>query len=297
MSNLENLNYDVKGKSESIKAEVPNNLREKIIQEVLLNRRSCRSFLDQPIDKTDILELVKAGIYAPSGSNAQNQRFLVIDDPGEIQRIGSIRWVWPYRSIVSRDKLRSREPYGIVGKAAALVFVFADSSLNDRRNNGEYYIWESLEIQNCAASIQNILLLATAKGIGNCWISCSQNMSYSRLLSGYGWHEVLNGYEIPTSYKIQGLIILGYPKQVDENGFPKGEKVHGVVQSSTVREDVSKYLIPSKSYQVSCENQFKKIDEIKLKFYSKIIRFLISTVNKISKKVYSLEKKYLDTLP
>lgn len=107
----------------------------------------------------------------------------------------------------------------------------------------------------------------------------------------------MNGYEIPTSYKIQGLIILGYPKQVDENGFPKGEKVHGVVQSSTLREDVSNYLIHSKSDKVTYKNQLNKIDEIKLNFYSKTIRFLISVVNKITKRVYLIEKKYLDSLP
>jgi nitroreductase len=282
-----------------MKSEIENlnKMRENAIQETIINRRSCRSFTDKSIDKVDLLDLVESGVYAPSGSNAQNQRFLIIDDPDEIKRIGAIRWVWPYRSTIGIDKLKSREPYGIVGKASALIFVFADSSLNDRRNNGEYYIWESLEIQNCAASIQNILLHATAKGIGTCWISCSENMKYSRLLTGKSWQNVFSDYEIPISYKVQGLIILGYPKHLDENGFPKGEKVHGVVQHSTVREEVSKYLVKKIAGEVKKSNIINKFDEIKLRYYSRLITILISLVNKLSKKVYSIEKKYLSNLP
>ena len=272
-------------------------MREQVIQETILNRRSCRSFTDQPIDKADLLELVESGVYAPSGSNSQNQRFLIIDDPEEIKRIGSIRWVWPYKSTISIDKLKDREPYGIVGKASALIFVFADSSLNDRRNSGEYYIWESLEIQNCAASIQNILLHATAQGIGTCWISCSANMGYSRLLTGKSWQKVFSGYEIPISYKVQGLIILGYPKHLDENGFPKGEKIHGVVQSSTIREDVNNYLVKKASSELKDESVISKADQIKLRYYSKAIRLLVSLINKIGKEVYFIEKKYLKNLP
>jgi nitroreductase len=277
---------------------------EKVLLDVMVNRRSCRSFIEQAISKNDLFDLIKAGIYAPSGSNSQNQRFLVIDDPKEIQRIGSIRWVWPYMSNVDRNKLRAREPHGIIGKSAAIIIVFADSSLNDRRNSGEYYIWESLEIQNCAASIQNILLLATAKGIGSCWVSCSQNMRYSRLLSGKAWQKVFKEYDIPFFYKVQGLIILGYPKHLDENGFPKGERIHGVVQCSTERANLAEYLISKRNDFSSRKNEdlsssvaLGKFDKIRLGVYTRLIRLSLRFIDKISKRVYRVEKKYLSDLP
>jgi nitroreductase len=271
-------------------------LRKTITKDVILNRRSCRSFLDKNIDRQELLELIEAGIYAPSGSNSQNQRFLLIDDEQEIKRIGSIRWVWPYKSNVSQGKLQDKHPSGIIGKASALIFVFADAALNDQRDNGEYYIWESLEIQNCAASIQNILLLSTAKGIGSCWISCSENMTFSRLISYSRWSSIFSDYEIPEHFKIQGLIILGYPRHSTQKGFPKGENVHGVIQSGTQRKNIEEYLVAHK-----VKNEIKKsvgkYDLIKLKTYTLAIKFFLFLVKQLSRKVYKIDKKYIANLP
>ena len=112
-----------------------------------------------------------------------------IEDRKEIKRIGSHRWVYPYNAGIPESELRARKPSGFLGSAAALVLVFADAALNDPQSSGEYHLWESLEVQNCAASIQNILLLAAAKGIGSCWVCCAEHMNHTRLLSGSTWRE------------------------------------------------------------------------------------------------------------
>ena len=134
-----------------------------VVASVIAHRRSVRRFADRPIPRELLEQLVTAGIQAPSGSNFQNQRFLIIEDPEEINRIGKLRFVWPYRG-TDRSRVEGRYPGGIIGLAKALIVVFADAQENDRRGTGEYYLWESLEIQNCAASIENILILATAMG-------------------------------------------------------------------------------------------------------------------------------------
>ena len=63
---------------------------------IIKNRRSTRSFTDQKINNRSIQRIIKAGIFAPSGSNSQNQRFLIIDNKKEIKRIGRTRICWPY---------------------------------------------------------------------------------------------------------------------------------------------------------------------------------------------------------
>lgn len=217
--------------------------RISIVKESLLHRRSVRTFLDKPIPKDWLDALIEAAVAAPSGSNAQNQRFIVLTDRSDIEALGALRFVWPYKG-ANPETVKRSHPSGIIGHAAAVIAVFADAALNDARGNGEYYLWEPLEMQNCAASAQNILTLATAFGLGSCWISASESMNHTRLLSKTTWRKAFPRYQIPAHYKIQSLIALGFPKQVDEAGYAIGEKMHGAtVWRSTARSDPESYLI------------------------------------------------------
>lgn len=221
----------------------PAGVRASIVRQTILHRRSIRAFTDQAIPQADLLELIEAGAYAPSASNSQNQRFLLITDPDEIERLGRQRFVWPWPSSPS-----TREPAGLLARGTALILVFADALENDRRRNGEYYIWQQMECQNAAASIQNILLLAAAKGIGACWVSASERMSYSRLVNRRAWWDVLRNYDIPRTYKIHGVVVLGYPRRLGERGFPRGEAMHGAtVWQETARRPIETYLITAKT--------------------------------------------------
>lgn len=216
-----------------------------VLESVIQARRSTRRFRTDSIPDSELKRLVNAGVYAPTGSNAQNVRFLVVTDRDEIRRIGAARFVWPYPA--NQKKKQAKNPDGIIGYASALIIVFTDATKTVPPAPGEYHIWEALEIQNASAAIENILLLSTAMGIGSCWISASQKMNYTRLLTGKAWREVFVGYDIPGSYKIQGIIALGYPVHEDEAGFPRGEKRHGVVLQETRRKNVEFYLIPSQN--------------------------------------------------
>lgn len=217
-----------------------------LVKDAMTHRRSVRAFKDDLIPENVLDDLITAAKSAPSGSNWQNQRYLLITDPDEICAVGAIRFVWPYKK-ANQAKVRDSHAGGILGHGAALILVFADAARNDARGNGEYYIWESLEIQNCAASIQNILTMAAAHGLGSCWVSASENMNYTRMLSGQTWRDALKDYEIPPSYKMQGVVVLGYPKSVDDKGYAKGEKMHGATNwVSTVRESNDFYMVGRK---------------------------------------------------
>ena len=125
-----------------------------IVEKAIASRSSVRNFTDQKIIQEHLDRLVLSGIAAPSGSNWQNQRFLIVTEKEEITRIGKCRFVWPYKG-ANQEKVKESHPAGILGHSAALIIVFSDSLKNDRRDNGEYHIWQSLEIQNCSASIFN----------------------------------------------------------------------------------------------------------------------------------------------
>jgi len=188
---------------------------EKHVRHAIRARRSVRGgFADEPICREDLLDLVEAGAWAPSGSNWQNVRFLVETRPAEIARIGALRMVWPYKS---------KPPAGgILGRAKALIAVFVDVDVAQlwRRHNGD--IWRHLDPQNAAAAIQNILLLAFAKGLGACWVSAFELMDGTDCLAPRRtWPEIWAPYRLPDSYESYGIVMLGH--RADPS---IGEKAH-----------------------------------------------------------------------
>jgi len=267
-------------------------------------RRSVRRYTDQKLSEQQLELLLRAGINAPSGSNWQNQRFLVVTDSAELERIGGARFVWPYPNS-DPDKMRQIHPGGLIGLAAAAILVFADSKSNDQRGMGEYYIWEHLEIQNCAASMQNILIQATAMGLASCWVSAADCMSHTRLMSERSWRSVLAGYLIPDYYKLQGIITLGYPKKIDELGFAIGESKHGAtVWQATLRKPTDHYRIEKLETRMNHrgsasepEHQMPKQPRIGLKFsrklrlglYSRLLRRLVRWCGMLDRKIHRIE--------
>jgi nitroreductase len=209
---------------------------------IITARRSSRGFTDELIPLPVLDKIVQAGIYAPTGSNSQNIRFLIINDDQELKRIGESRFVWPYPK---SDKARNKYPHGIIGNAAAAILVFSDNKLTDPRNHGEGFVWEVMNIQNASAAIQNMLLYASSCGIGNCWVSAGTRMTGGRLVSGGSWREILNKYQLGADMEIQGIVILGYPRHgTCDDGFPKGERKHGAAQLKlTQRKDIDFYKV------------------------------------------------------
>ena len=260
-----------------------------ILRSVIERRRSVRRYTDQKISAEQLQTLLRAGINAPSGSNWQNQRFLVIDDQAEINRIGAARFVWPYQN---SDPVRAREthPAGLLGHASALILVFVDAKENDRRGMGEYYIWEPLEIQNCAASMQNILLQATAMGLATCWISASDSMNHTRLLSGKSWRTLLSDYAIADYFKLQGIITVGYPKETDALGFPIGEAKHGAtVWQRTVRRETEYYTIARKTDTSDEQTSLSRWETWKLQLFSKTLKQLLRWTGSLDRRIHRLE--------
>lgn len=274
-----------------------NNNKERafLVAEILRHRRSVRRFTGQAISSDVISQLVEAGITAPSGSNWQNQRFMVLDRAEEIEEFGRHRFVWPYPS--DQSKMKEAHPSGIIGGAALVIVVFAESTENDRRGNGEYFIWENLELQNCAASIQNILLMATAKGLGACWVSASDRMNYTRLLGKRAWRRAIPArFMIPKTWKLQGIIAIGEPLQKDDLGYAKGEKKHGATQwMDTARNPIEYYLAPERSVDSSPDVQaLGLISGIFVTLGSSLIRLLLFLVKLVDKFIHRIEMPKVD---
>jgi len=198
------------------------------LERVILGRRSCRRMRNRPaIPREDLIRLVRAGCHAPSGYNSQNYRFIVIDDPAEIARLSAIK-----------------QPTALSSLAAAWIAVVSDDSAHLDVKPHEYHIWSKLWTQNCAAAIQNILLLATHMGYASCWLSHVREMDGTRLLSGLTWRELFADYALPPMASPHGIVLLGWPQDVS-GGFPKGDATHG--RRPVARRAAETYILPRRT--------------------------------------------------
>ncbi|MDO7206329.1 nitroreductase family protein [Paraclostridium bifermentans] len=56
----------------------------------IYDRVSIRSYKEEEVPKEDIIEIIKAGTYAPSGKNLQNWHFVVVTDKEKVKAIANI---------------------------------------------------------------------------------------------------------------------------------------------------------------------------------------------------------------
>ena len=166
-------------------------LKDKKLLYLIKSRRSIRKWKNKPIKKKDLEDLIEAGIYAPSGCNTQNQRFIVITNSEDIDFIA---------------KNRTSE----VKKAKAIILYYSDNKSCVYNLKGKNSVLGNIPYYDCGACIQNILLLAHRKGLGACWFVMSDKMK--------NVPNINKKYKIASDLTIMGMIALGYPnEEVDYN--------------------------------------------------------------------------------
>jgi len=115
--------------------------------EAIKNRHSYRgAFKAQPIPRSDLQKIVEAGLLAPSGTNAQTTRFVIIDDPELLRAIGGMHTMPAMRT------------------APAMIACIVDVDPQ------KVYEGFAFAVEDCAAAVENILLALTAMGYYSVWI-------------------------------------------------------------------------------------------------------------------------------
>ena len=148
--------------------------------EVIKARRSIRKFRDDPVPDEIIAKLLEAGRLAPSGSNLQPWRFIIVKSEEAKKELEEVT---PYRFAVRAPVLfvccadltvsgtRNKRITELIESGA-----FTDVVMDDP-NSGKYgrSLSESISVKgylslNVAIAIEHIDLRATDLGLGSCWI-------------------------------------------------------------------------------------------------------------------------------
>lgn len=146
------------------------------VLKVIKGRRSVRSFRSDPIPDEHLRTVLEAGIWAPSGGNAQPWEFIVVRDKPTIERI------------------RLFSP-GLFGKPDALVIACVNEERVKKGGKAE----ELVAIMDVSMAVQNIMLAAYSLGIGSCPIVSFNKTAVKELL------------ELPTHVNPVIMVSLGYP--------------------------------------------------------------------------------------
>ena len=187
-------------------------------------RRSIRKFQNRPISEQDIIDILQSGIKAPSSKNRQPWKYIVVQEKAKeemlkVFREGIFREETKDALLPQSKKYISGAKYTVEILEQAPVVIFAINPLVKgvlEELTPEERIYEICNIQSISASIQNMLLEATQKGIGSLWI-CDIYFAYAELCK---WLNVEG--------ELLAAVALGYPDEFPEERPRK--KIEDIVE-------------------------------------------------------------------
>lgn len=153
-------------------------MNEKI--EWMLSRRSCRSFKECLVERTDLNEIALAACHAPSARNRQMWQFTVLDKPELLKKL--------YTAV---GEALERENYTFYG-ATAMILCSADLENPFGR-------------EDCACAMENIYLAAHALDLGAVWIN-----QVTAVCNDEKVREILRSFGVPDTHVVYGCAALGY---------------------------------------------------------------------------------------
>jgi nitroreductase len=148
--------------------------------EVIRTRRSVRAFRKDPIPDDVLNRILDAVRIAPSGSNRQPWRFILVKD-AELKQ-GMI-------SACNNQRFVAEAPVIVVACGQRLPL-----------NRGGY-MGEMSVLLDIAIAFTHLILAARAEGLGTCWIGAFNNEAVKELL------------KVPEDYEVVAATPLGYPSE------------------------------------------------------------------------------------
>lgn len=146
------------------------------VMDAIRGRYSVRSYKDQPVEEDKLLAVLEAARLAPSGSNRQPWRFVVVRD---VQR--------------RQEMMAACKGQKFIGQAP--VVIAAVGLMPDRVMSCDV----PGDPVDVAIAIDHMTLAAFELGLGTCWVGA------------FDQDAVRNVLEIPADHKVIEVLALGYP--------------------------------------------------------------------------------------
>jgi coenzyme F420-0:L-glutamate ligase/coenzyme F420-1:gamma-L-glutamate ligase len=178
--------------------------------DLLKKRRSIRKYSSQKVGAAVVREVLDAARWAPSAHNAQPWRFIVLTEGG-VKRsfVEAMAAAWKLdmaKDGVSAGVRENKAATSVERLVSAPVLVVACLTMRDMARHADELrqnCERDLAVQSLGAALQNMFLVAHAKGLGACWFSAPV----------FCKETVQNVLRVPEDVEPQALIALGYPAE------------------------------------------------------------------------------------
>ncbi|HWP97708.1 MAG TPA: nitroreductase family protein [Syntrophomonadaceae bacterium] len=176
---------------------------------VIQSRRSIRSFSPDPVPDEYIQQILESARLAPSGSNIQPWRFVVIKSPEARSQLAEYTLAFVAQApvvIVCCTDLRAAEAQN--RRIVELKRAGAFEGVSDQISKAKYpsALMDEAGLKsymnlNTAIAVEHMILTATALGLGSCWVMMFQRKELAQWL------------ELPDNLYPLCLLPIGYPAQ------------------------------------------------------------------------------------
>ncbi|MCP4753815.1 MAG: nitroreductase [Proteobacteria bacterium] len=146
------------------------------IYEAIALRKSVRAFTGRQVPDEVVKRLLESARLAPSASNRQEWRFVVVRDPDQRQRVAQASFNQPH-----------------VGQAPVVLVCCAET---------DEHIMPCGQLSypiDVAIAVTHITLCAAAEGLGSCWIGAFYEDRIKQVL------------DIPPQVRVVAVLPVGYP--------------------------------------------------------------------------------------
>lgn len=180
--------------------------------ELIQLRRSIRNYDDTPVSEEDLQYILEAGRQAPSGENHQPWRFTVVRDKENKDYLSQLgkgasgrrftadllskhimerfaKLEDPEKRAKAFRKLTSGDVSAFVNQADVILII-----------SGRLDVWDTP--YDTSSAIENMMLAATALGLGTCWVgACTLDVRDELKLQKH--------FGIPAGFKSIGILSIG----------------------------------------------------------------------------------------
>lgn len=151
--------------------------------DVIKTRQSVRSYSSREVEQEKLERILYSASRAPSWQNQQCVRFIVVSSPQAREKLVDCSPAWNQKTL---------------SEAPVSVIACAQPSESGVVEDQKYYLVDA------AIAMQNLVLAATAEGLGTCWQAPRAE------------EDLRRAFGIPADYRVVAVTPLGYASEQPE---------------------------------------------------------------------------------
>jgi len=183
------------------------------LKEAVYQRRSTRLYTTQPVPEELLEEVIDAGRHAASAMNAQTTHLIVITNPEKLAQL---------REVMTGVLAGLTEKEGMSANFVKLIRRAKEGQLVDVAYGSPALIVTANKkgsqnaVADCSCVLANMMLTASACGLGNCWINQFHMTNEMPQVQDF-----FAGLGVAGDESVFGALALGYAEKLETTPLPR----------------------------------------------------------------------------